>query len=162
LIDATLKLMRHGDIATLEAESVARPAPDFPVPRINLDGFCAKPPKNSLQGRPWSIRIRVKDGRIGDDAGAAPRSLAIIEEADARIRFPALRHPSAQLPQYLCSMNRPRRRRAKAKLRHDAPLDAASLVIAGRCPPVALGNTRGETTLIAKLFRVRTRGVLNR
>jgi anaerobic selenocysteine-containing dehydrogenase len=159
LIDATLKKSGHGDIATLEADLWRDLQPDFRASHY-LDGFAHADGKFHFKAD-WS---RVPMGNAGlmgawDQIPRLPDHWCIIEEADEAHPFRLATSPSRsflnssfnETPSSLA------REGAPSVMMH--PLDAASLGIADG-DAVTLGNTRGETTLIAKLFEGVRRGVL--
>jgi len=157
LIDATLKDSGHGDIATLEADLWRDLQPDFRTSHY-LDGFAhadkkfhfkadwAHPPFGTMMGETKAMP-------------SLPDHWTIIEEADEAHPFRLATSPSRSfLNTSFNETPSSQAREGKASvLMH--PLDAASLGIASG-DAVTLGNVRGETTLIAKLFEGLRRGVL--
>jgi anaerobic selenocysteine-containing dehydrogenase len=158
LIDATLKKSGRGDIATLEAELWRDIQPDFRTSHY-LDGFAhadkkfhfradwANPPYGIGGKGPW------------EQMPALPDHWAAIEEADAQHPFRLATSPSRG---YLnTSFNETpgsqAREGAPSVMIH--PEDAASLSITDG-DAVTLGNTRGETTLTARIFNGLRRGVV--
>src|SRR6201985_2149841 len=157
LIDATLKLSGHGNIGELEADLWRDLQPDFRTSHY-LDGFAhadkkfhfkadwAHPPFGSMMG---DVRAMP----------ALPDHWAVIEETDQAHPFRLATSPSRS---YLnTSFNETPSSQARegkpSVMIH--PLDAAALGIADG-DAVTLGNMRGETTLVAKLFDGVRRGVL--
>ncbi len=157
LIDATLKLSGHGDIETLEADLWRDLQPDFRTSHY-LDGFAHADKKFHFKADwahpPFGIMM-------GDLAAmpALPDHWAVIEEADAAHPFRLATSPSRSfLNTSFNETPSSQAREGKASVMMH-PLDAASLGIADG-DAVTLGNPRGETTLIAKLFDGVRRGVL--
>ena len=157
LIDATLKLSGHGDIETLEADLWRDLQPDFRTSHY-LDGFAHADKKFHFKADwahpPFGIMM-------GDLATmpALPDHWAVIEEADAAHPFRLATRPSRSfLNTSFNETPSSQAREGKASVMMH-PLDAASLGIADG-DAVTLGNPRGETTLIAKLFDGVRRGVL--
>jgi len=157
LIDATLKDSGHGDIATLEADLWRDLQPDFRTSHY-LDGFAhadkkfhfkadwAHPPFGTMMGETKAMP-------------SLPDHWTIIEEADEAHPFRLATSPSRSfLNTSFNETPSSQAREGKASvLMH--PLDAASLGIANG-DAVTLGNVRGETTLVARLFEGLRRGVL--
>jgi anaerobic selenocysteine-containing dehydrogenase len=157
LIDATLKLSGHGDIATLEADLWRDLQPDFRTSHY-LDGFAHADKKFHFKADwahpPFGIRM----GELAT-MPALPDHWAVIEEADAAHPFRLATSPSRSfLNSSFNETPSSQAREGKASVMMH-PLDAASLGIA-EGEAVTLGNTRGETTLVAKLFEGVRRGVL--
>src|SRR5229473_2336634 len=157
LIDATLKLSGHGDIATLEADLWRDLQPDFCTSHY-LDGFAHADKKFHFKADwahpPFGIRM----GELAT-MPALPDHWAVIEEADAAHPFRLATSPSRSfLNTSFNETPSSQAREGKASVMMH-PLDAASLGIADG-DAVTLGNTRGETTLVAKLFEGVRRGVL--
>lgn len=157
LIDATLKLSQHGDIAGLEADIWRDLQPDFRTSHY-LDGFAHADGKFHFKADwahpPFGFAM-------GDIASmpSLPDHWAVIEQADAAHPFRLATSPSRsflnttfnETPSSLA-----REGRASVMIH---PLDAAAIGIADG-DTVTLGNTRGETSLIARLFEGVQRGVL--
>jgi anaerobic selenocysteine-containing dehydrogenase len=158
LIDATLKLSGHGDIAGLETDIWRDLQPDFRTSHY-LDGFAhadkkfhfkadwANPPYGIGGKGPW------------EQMPSLPDHWTVIEEADEKHPFRLATSPSRS---YLnTSFNETpgsqAREGAPSVMMH--PDDAAALSIADG-DAVTLGNARGQTTLTAKLFDGLRRGVL--
>src|SRR6266446_3784116 len=157
LIDATLNKSGHGDIETLEADLWRDLQPDFRTSHY-LDGFAHADKKFHFKADwahpPFGIMM-------GDLAAmpALPDHWAVIEEADAAHPFRLATSPSRSfLNTSFNETPSSQAREGKASVMMH-PLDAASLGIADG-DAVTLGNARGETTLIAKLFDGVRRGVL--
>jgi anaerobic selenocysteine-containing dehydrogenase len=157
LIDATLKLSGHGDIATLEAELWRDIQPDFRTSHY-LDGFAHADKKFHFKADWAHPPFGTLMGEV-DKMPALPDHWAIIEEADAAHPFRLATSPSRSfLNTSFNETPSSQAREGKASVMIH-PLDAASLGIADG-DAVTLGNTRGETTLIARLFDGVRRGVL--
>jgi anaerobic selenocysteine-containing dehydrogenase len=157
LIDATLKLSGHGNIAELEADIWRDLQPDFRTSHY-LDGFAhadkkfhfkadwAHPPFGTMMG---DVRAMP----------ALPDHWAVIEETDQAHPFRLATSPSRSFLNTSFNetpSSRAREGRASVMIH---PMDAAALNIADG-DAVTLGNPRGVTTLIAKLFDGVRRGVL--
>jgi anaerobic selenocysteine-containing dehydrogenase len=157
LIDATLKNSGHGDIATLEADLWRDLQPDFRTSHY-LDGFAHADKKFHFKADwahpPFGVTMGETKGMP-----SLPDHWTIIEEADDAHPFRLATSPSRSfLNTSFNETPSSQAREGKASvLMH--PLDAASLGIANG-DAVTLGNVRGETTLIAKLFEGLRRGVL--
>jgi anaerobic selenocysteine-containing dehydrogenase len=157
LIDATLKLSGHGDIATLEADIWRDLQPDFRASHY-LDGF-AYPDKKFHFKVDWTHPPFGEVMGEVDKMPSLPDHWAIIEEADQAHPFRLATSPSRSfLNTTFNETPSSQAREGKASVMIH-PLDAASLDIADG-DAVTLGNTRGETTLIARLFDGVRRGVL--
>jgi anaerobic selenocysteine-containing dehydrogenase len=157
LIDATLKLSGHGDIATLEADLWRDLQPDFRTSHY-LDGFAHADKKFHFKADWAHPPFGLKMGEI-DKMPGLPDHWAVIEEADTAHPFRLATSPSRSfLNTSFTETPSSQRREGKASLMIH-PLDAASLDIADG-DAVTLGNTRGETALIARLFDGVRRGVL--
>ena len=158
LIDATLKKSGHGNIEGLEADIWRDIQPDFRASHY-LDGFAhadekfhfkadwANPPFGTPGMGPWA------------EMPSLPDHWRIIEEADEAHPFRLATSPSRsflntsfnETPSSIAREGEP------SVMIH--PEDAAALWIADG-EAVTLGNTRGETTLTARLFDGVRRGVL--
>jgi anaerobic selenocysteine-containing dehydrogenase len=158
LIDATLKLSGHGDIETLEADIWRDIQPDFRTSHY-LDGFAhadkkfhfkadwQHPPYGTPGMGPWQ------------EMPALPDHWTIIEEADEAHPFRLATSPSRSfLNTSFNETPSSQAREGKASVMIH-PLDAAALGISDG-EAVTLGNMRGETTLVAKIFEGVRRGVL--
>jgi anaerobic selenocysteine-containing dehydrogenase len=157
LIDATLKLSGHGDIATLEADLWRDLQPDFRTAHY-LDGFAHADKKFHFKADWAHPPFGTKMGDI-ESMPALPDHWTIIEEADTAHPFRLATSPSRSfLNTSFNETPSSQAREGKASVMMH-PLDAASLGIADG-DAVTLGNTRGETTLVAKLFEGVRRGVL--
>jgi anaerobic selenocysteine-containing dehydrogenase len=157
LIDATLKKSGHGDIEKLEADLWRDLQPDFCTSHY-LDGFAHADKK-------FHFKVDWAHPPFGKVMGAVekmprlPDHWAIIEEADAAHPFRLATSPSRSFLNTTFNetpSSQAREGRASVMIH---PMDAASLGIADG-DAVTLGNTRGETTLIATLFDGVRRGVL--
>jgi anaerobic selenocysteine-containing dehydrogenase len=159
LIDATLKKSGHGDIATLEADLWRDIQPDFRTSHY-LDGFAHTDGKFHFKAD-WSCVPMGNAGLMGawQQIPPLPDHWTIIEEADDEHPFRLATSPSRSF------LNSSFNETPSSKAREGAPTvmihsaDAAQLSIADG-DAVTLGNTRGETTLTARLFDGLRRGVL--
>jgi anaerobic selenocysteine-containing dehydrogenase len=159
LIDATLKKSGHGDIETLEADLWRDIQPDFRTSHY-LDGFAHADGKFHLKAD-WSCVPMGNAGLMGawQQIPSLPDHWTIIEEADDEHPFRLATSPSRSF------LNTSFNETPSSKAREGVPTvmihpaDAAELSIADD-DPVTLGNTRGETTLTARLFEGLRRGVL--
>jgi anaerobic selenocysteine-containing dehydrogenase len=157
LIDATLKKSGHGDIETLEADLWRDLQPDFRTSHY-LDGFAhadgkfhfkadwAHPPFGIVMGEPEKMP-------------SLPDHWTIIEEADQAHPFRLATSPSRSFLNTTFNETKSSQAREGAASVMMHPLDAASLGIADG-DAVTLGNLRGETTLVARLFDGVRRGVM--
>jgi anaerobic selenocysteine-containing dehydrogenase len=159
LIDATLKKSGHGDISTLEADLWRDLQPDFRTSHY-LDGFAHADGKFHFKAD-WA---RVPTGNAGlmgawEQMPSLPDHWAIIEEADQAHPFRLATSPSRSFlnSSFNETPSSQAREGAPSVMMH--PADAASLGIA-EGDAVTLGNTRGETTLTARIFEGVRRGVL--
>jgi anaerobic selenocysteine-containing dehydrogenase len=159
LIDATLKKSGHGDIATLEADLWRDIQPDFRTSHY-LDGFAHTDGKFHFKAD-WSCVPMGNAGLMGEwqQIPSLPDHWTIIEEADDEHPFRLATSPSRSF------LNSSFNETPSSKAREGVPTvmihpaDAGELSIADG-DHVTLGNTRGETTLTAKLFDGVRRGVL--
>jgi anaerobic selenocysteine-containing dehydrogenase len=157
LIDATLKLSGHGDIKSLEADLWRDLQPDFHTSHY-LDGFAHADKKFHFKADwahpPFGIMMGELQGMP-----ALPDHWTVIEAVDEQHPFRLATSPSRSfLNTSFTETPSSQAREGKASvLIH--PLDAASLGITDG-DAVTLGNQRGETTLVAKLFDGVRRGVL--
>jgi anaerobic selenocysteine-containing dehydrogenase len=157
LIDATLKLSGHGDIETLEAELWRDIQPDFRTSHY-LDGFAHADRKFHFKADWAHPPFGTLMGEV-DKMPGLPDHWTIIEEADAEHPFRLATSPSRSfLNTSFNETPSSQAREGKASVMIH-PLDAAALGISDG-DAVTLGNIRGETTLIAKLFDGVRRGVL--
>jgi anaerobic selenocysteine-containing dehydrogenase len=157
LIDATLKLSGHGDIKSLEADLWRDLQPDFRSSHY-LDGFAHADGKFHFKADwahpPFGIMMGNLQGMP-----ALPDHWTVIEETDEAHPFRLATSPSRSfLNTSFNETPSSQAREGKASVMMH-PLDAASLGVADG-DAVTLGNTRGQTTLIAKLFDGVRRGVL--
>jgi anaerobic selenocysteine-containing dehydrogenase len=157
LIDATLKISGHGDIARLEADLWRDLQPDFRTSHY-LDGFAHADKKFHFKADwahpPFGVTMGETKGMP-----SLPDHWTIIEEADEAHPFRLATSPSRSfLNTSFNETPSSQAREGKASVMIH-PLDAASLGIANG-DAVTLGNVRGETTLVAKLFEGLRRGVL--
>src|SRR5580700_9788566 len=159
LIDATLKKSGHGDIETLEADLWRDIQPDFRTSHY-LDGFAHADGKFHFRAD-WAHPPIGNAGLMGawDKMPSLPDHWTAIEEADEAHPFRLATSPSRSfLNTSFNETPSSQAREGKASVMMH-PLDAAALGIADG-DAVTLGNMRGETTLIAKLFDGVRRGVL--
>src|SRR3954470_3024598 len=158
LIDATLKKSGHGDIGSLEAELWRDIQPDFRTSHY-LDGFAHADKKFHFKADwahpPWGIPGMGPWQQMP----SLPDHWTIIEEADEAHPFRLATSPSRSFlnTSFNETPSSIAREGAPSVMMH--PADAARLGIADG-DAVTLGNTRGETTLTAKLFDGLRRGVL--
>jgi anaerobic selenocysteine-containing dehydrogenase len=157
LIDATLKLSGHGDIGGLEADIWRDLQPDFRTSHY-LDGFAHADGKFHFKADWAHPPFGVKMGDV-DNMPSLPDHWAVIEHADQAHPFRLATSPSRSfLNTTFNETPSSQAREGKASVMIH-PLDAAALDIADG-DAVTLGNTRGETTLVATLFDGVRRGVL--
>jgi len=157
LIDATLKKSGHGGIEELEAELWRDLQPDFRTSHY-LDGFAHADRKFHFKVD-WAHPPFGKVMGDVDKMPSLPDHWASIEQADAIHPFRLATSPSRSfLNTTFNETPSSQAREGKASVMIH-PMDAASLGIADG-DAVTLGNTRGETTLIARLFDGVRRGVL--
>src|SRR6202045_495550 len=157
LIDATLKKSGHGDIETLEADLWRDLQPDFRTAHY-LDGFAHADRKFHFKAD-WAHPPFGKRMGEFEKMPSLPDHWTIIEEADDAHPFRLATSPSRSfLNTSFNETPSSQAREGKASVMMH-PLDAAALGIADG-EAVTLGNTRGETTLIAKMFEGVRRGVL--
>jgi len=157
LIDATLKLSGHGDIAGLETDIWRDLQPDFRTSHY-LDGFAHADRKFHFKAD-WKHPTFGKLMGDVDNMPSLPDHWAVIEEADAAYPFRLATSPSRSFLNTTFNetpSSQAREGRASVMIH---PLDAAALGIADG-DAVTLGSVRGETSLIAKLFDGVRRGVL--
>ncbi|MBV9562080.1 MAG: molybdopterin oxidoreductase family protein [Bradyrhizobium sp.] len=157
LIDATLKLSGHGDIAGLEADIWRDLQPDFRASHY-LDGFAHADRKFHFKADWAHPPFGTVMGAV-DQMPALPDHWTIIEEADEAHPFRLATSPSRSFLNTTFNetpSSQAREGRASVMIH---PRDAGTLGIADG-DAVTLGNVRGETTLIARLFDGVQRGVL--
>ncbi len=157
LIDATLKLSGHGDIAGLEADIWRDLQPDFRTSHY-LDGFAHADRKFHFKADWARPPLGLKMGDI-DAMPGLPDHWRVIEEADEAHPFRLATSPSRSFLNTSFNETPSSQAREGKPSVMIHPLDAASLDIADG-DAVTLGNTRGETSLIAKYFDGVRRGVL--
>ncbi len=159
MIDATLKASGHGDIDTLQAELWRDIQPEFRESHY-LDGFAY--PDGKFRFKPdWAKIPMANSNNLGPIGSmpSLPDHWAVIEKADAEHPFRLATSPSrsflnssfAETPSSLAREGTP------SVMMHSA--DAEKLQVADG-DAVAVGNTRGETTLTVKIFDGVRRGVL--
>jgi anaerobic selenocysteine-containing dehydrogenase len=159
LIDATLRKSGHGSIEALEADLWRDIQPDFRTSHY-LDGFAHADGKFHFKAD-WAHVPLGNAGLMGpwDQMPSLPDHFAAIEEADEAHPFRLATSPSRSY------LNTSFNETPSSQAREGAPSvmihpdDAAALGVADD-DAVTLGNTRGETTLTAKLFDGVRRGVL--
>src|SRR6202048_1592021 len=149
LIDATLKKSGHGDIETLEADLWRDLQPDFRTAHY-LDGFAHADRKFHFKAD-WAHPPFGKRMGEFEKMPQLPDHWTIIEEADDAHPFRLATTPSRSFLNTSFNETPSSQAREGAPSVMIHPLDAAALGIA-EGEAVTLGNTRGETTLIAKLF----------
>ena len=157
LIDATLKLSGHGDIARLEADLWRDLQPDFRTSHY-LDGFAHADRKFHFKADWAHPPFGLMMGEFAK-MPALPDHWTIIEEADEAHPFRLATSPSRSFLNTSFNETPSSRAREGKPSVMIHPLDAAALGIADG-DAVRLGNMRGETTLTAKLFDGLRRGVL--
>jgi anaerobic selenocysteine-containing dehydrogenase len=159
LIDSTLKKSGHGDIETLEADLWRDIQPDFRTSHY-LDGFAHADKKFHFKAD-WAHVPLGNDGLMGEWEAmpSLPDHWTIIEEADEVHPFRLATSPSRSYLNSSFNETLSSQAREGAPSVRIHPADAAQLGIADG-DAVTLGNTRGETTLTAKLFDGQRRGVL--
>ncbi len=157
LIDATLKLSDHGDIAGLEADIWRDLQPDFRTAHY-LDGFAHADKKFHFKADWADPPFGMMMGDF-ESMPSLPDHWAVIEHADQAHPFRLATSPSRSfLNTTFNETPSSQAREGKASVMIH-PLDAAALDIADG-DAVTLGNTRGETTLVAVFFEGVQRGVL--
>jgi anaerobic selenocysteine-containing dehydrogenase len=159
LIDATLKRSGHGDIATLEADLWRDLQPSFRTSHY-LDGFAHRDGKFHFKAD-WAHPPISSPGLMGtgEEMPALPDHWAIIEETDEVHPFRLATSPSRSFLNTTFNETPSSQAREGAPTVKIHPQDAAELAISDG-DAVTLGNTRGETTLTARLFDGMRRGVL--
>jgi anaerobic selenocysteine-containing dehydrogenase len=157
LIDATLKLSGHGDIEGLEADIWRDLQPDFRTSHY-LDGFAHADKKFHFKADWAHPPFGTKMGDV-QSMPALPDHWGVIEETDQAHPFRLATSPSRSfLNTTFNETPSSQAREGKASVMIH-PMDAAALDIADG-DAVTLGNLRGETTLVARLFEGVRRGVL--
>lgn len=157
LIDATLKLSDHGDIAALEADLWRDLQPDFRTAHY-LDGFAHADRKFHFKADWAHPPFGLMMGEF-DKMPSLPDHWAVIEHTDQAHPFRLATSPSRSfLNTTFNETPSSQAREGKASVMIH-PMDAAALDIADG-DAVTLGNARGETTLVATLFDGVRRGVL--
>lgn len=159
IIDDTLKASGHGGIDALEADLWRDLQPDFRASHY-LDGFAHADGKFHFKADWTSVPV-PRNQLMGawQTMPALPDHWAVIETADDQHPFRLATSPSRS---YLNSSfsetpSSQAREGAPSVMMH--PADAETLAIADG-DMVTLGNPRGETTLVVKLFDGLQRGVL--
>jgi anaerobic selenocysteine-containing dehydrogenase len=149
LIDATLRKSGHGSIEALEADLWRDIQPDFRTSHY-LDGFAHADGKFHFKAD-WAHVPLGNAGLMGpwDQMPSLPDHFAAIEEADEAHPFRLATSPSRSY------LNTSFNETPSSQAREGAPS-----VMIHPDDAAALGNTRGETTLTAKLFDGVRRGVL--
>jgi anaerobic selenocysteine-containing dehydrogenase len=157
LIDATLKLSGHGDIARLEADLWRDLQPDFRTSHY-LDGFAHADGKFHFKADWAHPPFGLMMGEFAK-MPALPDHWTVIEEADEAHPFRLATSPSRSFLNTSFNETPSSQTREGKPSVMIHPLDAAALGIADG-DAVTLGNMRGETTLTARLFDGLRRGVL--
>jgi anaerobic selenocysteine-containing dehydrogenase len=157
LIDATLQRSGHGPIETLETDLWRDLQPDFRTSHY-LDGFAHADKKFHFKVDWAHPPFGVVMGDV-DNMPSLPDHWAVIEEADEAHPFRLATSPSRSFLNTTFNETPSSQAREGKPSVMIHPLDAAALGI-GDGEAVTLGNTRGQTTLIAKLFDGVRRGVL--
>jgi anaerobic selenocysteine-containing dehydrogenase len=159
LIDVTLKKSGRGSVDELQADKWRDVQPDFRTAHY-LDGFAHTDKKYHFKAD-WAHVPLANAGMMGawDQMPTLPDHWAIIEEADDAHPFRLATSPSRSFLNTSFNETPSSQAREGAPSVMIHPLDAASLDIADG-DAVTLGNMRGETSLIAKLFEGVRRGVL--
>src|SRR5437660_10731882 len=149
LIDATLNKSGHGDIETLQAELWRDLQPDFRTSHY-LDGFAHADKKFHFRAD-WAHPPFGKRMGEFETMPSLPDHWTSIEEADDTHPFRLATSPSRGFlnTSFNEMPSSQAREGAPSVMMH--PFDAAALGIA-EGDAVTLGNMRGETTLIARLF----------
>jgi anaerobic selenocysteine-containing dehydrogenase len=157
IIDETLNASGHGGIQGLEADIWRDLQPDFRTSHY-LDGFAHADGKFHFKADWAHPPFGVTMGDV-DKMPSLPDHWAVIEQTDQAHPFRLATSPSRSfLNTTFNETPSSQAREGKASVMIH-PLDAAALGIADG-DAVTLGNTRGETTLIATLFDGVRRGVL--
>src|ERR1700686_2143969 len=159
LIDATLQRSGHGGIEALEADLWRDIQPDFRTAHY-LDGFAHADGKFHFKAD-WAHVPLGNAGMMGawDQMPSLPDHWTSIEEADEAHPFRLATSPSRSFLNTSFNETPSSQAREGAPTVMIHPEDAAALAIEDG-DAVTLGNVRGETTLIAKLFEGLRRGVL--
>jgi len=157
LIDATLKRSGHGDIESLEAELWRDLQPDFRTSHY-LDGFAHADKKFHFKAD-WAHPPFGRGMGPTDQMPALPDHWAVTEESDDAHPFRLATSPSRSFLNTSFNETPSSQAREGKPSVMIHPLDAGSLGIADG-DAVTLGNIRGETTLVARLFDGVRRGVL--
>jgi anaerobic selenocysteine-containing dehydrogenase len=159
LIDATLKKSGRGSVEELQADKWRDVQPDFRTAHY-LDGFAHADKKFHFKAD-WAHVPLGNAGMMGawEQMPALPDHWAIIEEADEAHPFRLATSPSRSFLNTSFNETPSSQAREGPPSVMIHPLDAASLDIADG-EAVTLGNIRGETSLVAKLFEGVRRGVL--
>jgi len=159
LIDVTLKKSGHGGIEALEADLWRDLQPDFRTSHY-LDGFAHADGKFHFKAD-WAHPPIGSAGLMGawDQMPSLPDHWASIEEADEAHPFRLATSPSRSFLNTSFNETPSSQAREGAPSVMIHPEDAGLLDIADG-DAVTLGNTRGETTLTARLFDGVRRGVL--
>src|ERR1700704_3067632 len=159
LIDATLKKSGHGDIETLQDDLGRDLQPDFRTAHY-LDGFVHADGKFHFKAD-WAHVPLGNAGMMGawDQMPSLPDHWTSIEEADEGHPFRLATSPSRSFPNSRFNETPSWQARERPPRVMIHPADAASLGVA-EGDAVTLGNTRGETTLTARLSDGLRRGVL--
>ncbi|WP_441228371.1 molybdopterin-containing oxidoreductase family protein [Tardiphaga sp. 20_F10_N6_6] len=159
IIDETLQVSGRGGIEGLEADKWRDIQPDFRTSHY-LDGFAHADGKFHFKAD-WSTVPMPNAGLMGawDEMPSFPDHWAVIEQVDEAHPFRLATSPSRSFlnTSFNETPSSQAREGAPSVMMH--PVDAARLGIADG-DAVTLGNTRGETTLTARIFEGLRRGVL--
>ncbi|CAN5376374.1 molybdopterin-dependent oxidoreductase [soil metagenome] len=159
LIDTTLSDSGHGSLEALERDIWRDIQPDFRASHY-LDGFAHPDGKFHFKAD-WAAVALHNDGMMGawQTLPTLPDHFAVIEEADDAHPFRLATSPSRSYLNTSFNETPSSQAREGAPSVMIHPEDAAELSIVDG-DVVTLGNTRGETTLTARLFPGLRRGVL--
>ncbi|WP_371422222.1 molybdopterin-dependent oxidoreductase [Tardiphaga sp.] len=159
IIDETLRASGRGGIEGLEADKWRDIQPDFRTSHY-LDGFAHADGKFHFKAD-WSKVPMPNAGLMGawDEMPSFPDHWAVIEHVDDAHPFRLATSPSRSFlnTSFNETPSSQAREGAPSVMMH--PVDAAKLGIADG-DAVTLGNMRGETTLIVRIFDGLRRGVL--
>jgi anaerobic selenocysteine-containing dehydrogenase len=158
LIDVTLKKSGHGDIEKLEADLWRDIQPDFRTSHY-LDGFAHADKKFHFKADWANPPFGIPGLGPWKDMPGLPDHWTIIEEADAEHPFRLATSPSRSYLNTSFNETPGSQAREGVPTVMIHPEDAVAYSIADG-DAVTLGNKRGETTLIAKVFDGLRRGVL--
>ncbi len=159
IIDETLQMSGHGGIEGLEADIWRDLQPDFRTSHY-LDGFAHADGKFHFKATWGNVKVPVNT-LMGDwqNMPSLPDHWNVIENADAEHPFRLATSPSRGFLNTTFNETPGSQAREGKPSVMIHPDDAAPLNISDG-DAVTLGNTRGQTTLTAKLFDGVRRGVL--